>query len=324
MDTAIEESHLPQLVCLGPLGTYTHQVAYENFGSSVSYVQCNTIRDVFEAVSQENPYGVVPQENSTFGSVIDTYDYLRSTRAGTEIYVRGAIILKIQHCLVGRKGLQKENIKRVISHEQALGQCRDYILANLPDAVLKKESSTAAAAQALSEEDPEDMQSAVICSALCVNLFPNLEIVESNIQDKQDNYTRFFVLSNSHEGPLPLLHSSLEPLRALIRVNLAADDSASSEDGQTSPATYTHNRPLHMLTSTLLTTFGVPVTRIDRRPSLNDIPFEDMYFLELEELGVPVEVPDRSQRIQAWMKRVNAGVQRVKAAGSQATVLGVW
>ncbi len=74
--------------------------------------------DVFNSISPEFPYGVVPQENSTFGSVVDTYDLLRSPKAGVDVFIRGEITLAVQHCLVTRKGLDRENIKRILSHEQ--------------------------------------------------------------------------------------------------------------------------------------------------------------------------------------------------------------
>lgn len=76
--------------------------------------------------------------------------------------------------------------------------------------------------------------------------------------------------------------------------------------------------------STLLTTFGVPAIRVDRRPSLGSVPFEDVYFVELEELGSPHDTPAQREIDDAWLKRLRAGVERVAAAGGEATMLGVW
>ena len=73
---------------------------------------------MFAAVSAEIPYGVIPIENSTFGQVVDTYDSLRLPAAGTSVFVRGEVISSIQHCLVVRQGVQPENIKKILSHEQ--------------------------------------------------------------------------------------------------------------------------------------------------------------------------------------------------------------
>ena len=71
--------------------------------------------DVFKALSLKVPIGVVPQENSIFGSVIETYDLLKIPDAA---FIRGEITLKVEHCLLARKGVQHNGIRRVLSHEQ--------------------------------------------------------------------------------------------------------------------------------------------------------------------------------------------------------------
>lgn len=151
----MEHDHLPNLVLLGPLGTYSHQVrrvlhvgskgacrfrnkvADNAFGNNVNYVERQTITGasqlttqqqdlllrqllagVFDAVSDEHPFAVIPQENTIYGSVIETYDCFRSPRAGTDVYVRGEVTLAVQHCLLGRKGVKPQNIRRIISHDQ--------------------------------------------------------------------------------------------------------------------------------------------------------------------------------------------------------------
>lgn len=71
--------------------------------------------DVFSALCLKVPIGVVPRENSIFGSVIETYDLLKVPDAA---FIRGEITLKVEHCLLVRKGVQQNNIKRILSHEQ--------------------------------------------------------------------------------------------------------------------------------------------------------------------------------------------------------------
>lgn len=118
--------------------------------------------------------------------------------------------------------------------------------------------------------------------------------------------------------------------RALVRLGLAASrpshstESTSDDENANSPATYTHSRLLHLVMSTLLTAFGVPAIRIDRRPSLSSVPFEDVYFVELEELGSLRETPAAPDNHSAWLDRLRSGVERVAAAGGNATILGVW
>lgn len=78
--------------------------------------------------------------------------------------------------------------------------------------------------------------------------------------------------------------------------------------------------------STLLTTFGVPVVRIDRRPSWNPSPFEDMYFIELEDYGEPVESLANGCTIvdEAWVTRIRQGIETIASGGDDASLLGVW
>jgi len=62
--------------------------------------------------------GIIPQENSIHGIVIETYDLLRSPDVGREVFVRGEVTIAIQHCLITRKGVALKDVKRVLSHEQ--------------------------------------------------------------------------------------------------------------------------------------------------------------------------------------------------------------
>lgn len=74
--------------------------------------------DVLDTVSSEIPFGLLPQENTIFGAVIEAYDALRSPAVGASIFVRGEVTLPVQHCLIARKGVKFEQIERIISHEQ--------------------------------------------------------------------------------------------------------------------------------------------------------------------------------------------------------------
>lgn len=144
------------------------------------------------------------------------------------------------------------------------------------------------------------------------------------------NYTRFYIISYGLDTRLPTIDARPQLRRALVRVSLPATETAhlqaTAEAESSAPAKPSHNRTVHLVMSTLLTTFGVPVIRIDRRPSINPCPFEDTYFLELEDLGTPVEASASGPTPAdgAWLKRVRMGVERVIAAGGQADIIGVW
>ena len=112
---------------LGPEATYTHQAAVRNFGVSLSYRAMKTIPDVFSEVEKgEADYGVIPIENSTEGAVFHSMDML----VESDLQICSQVYLPIEHCIVSRVPL--EQIKEVRSKDQALGQCREWLQANLP------------------------------------------------------------------------------------------------------------------------------------------------------------------------------------------------
>lgn len=73
---------------------------------------------MFDAISPEIPFGLVPQENTIYGSVTEAYDALRHPSVGVSLFVRGEVTLPVQHCLIARKGIQFADIERIVSHEQ--------------------------------------------------------------------------------------------------------------------------------------------------------------------------------------------------------------
>ncbi|PCH33771.1 PDT-domain-containing protein [Wolfiporia cocos MD-104 SS10] len=317
----LAEPSLPKLAFLGPLGSHSYQCARSGFKDGVEYVEKPTIADVFNAISSEIPFGLLPQENSVYGTVTETYNLLRMPEVGKDKFIRGELMLKIRHSLVVRRGVKLEDVTRVLSHEQALGQCARFLSKTLPSATRVRTPSTSAAAQMLLSDDEESGRSAAICSALCVTTFDGLEILQEDVQDSLTNQTRFYVLANSLHTPLPSAFQIPPPQHALVRI--ALKPKSADTDADLPP----RNRLVHLVTSTLLTTFGLPTTRIDRRPSLSDEPFEDVYIIELEDcIGAASYESPQSYAVldtKIW-KRMAAGVERVEATGGEACVLGVW
>ncbi|KAJ3261953.1 hypothetical protein HK104_006781 [Borealophlyctis nickersoniae] len=182
---------------LGPRGTYSHQVAFARFGDSVQYVEQDTIEDVFDAVESGTvTYGVVPFENSTHGSVVQTLDRFVSGKPGG-VMVRAEDYLPIHNALLVAAGTTRDQITKVYSHAQALGQCKTYLSTHLKHALRVPVPSTAHAAT-LAAQEPG---TAAISSAVCADLY-NLTILDPHIEDLKNNTTRFLILGTKSD-PLP-------------------------------------------------------------------------------------------------------------------------
>jgi chorismate mutase / prephenate dehydratase len=173
----------------GPPGTHTHMAARAAFGLTANYVDAGTIPGVFEAVVRGRvQFGVAPIENSTEGGVTFTLDSLVEH---DDVRISGELVLDVTQCLVG---LTEDlgQIQRVYSHPQALAQCRNWLAKNLPRAQLVVSLSTSTAAR----EAAGDPAAAAICSRLAAEL-TGLKVVRDRVQDRDENATRFIILSNT-------------------------------------------------------------------------------------------------------------------------------
>lgn len=73
---------------------------------------------MYDAVDETVSLGLIPQENTIFGTVTETYDLLRSEDLGASKWIRGTVVLPVRHCLLVRKGQKMEGIRKIMSHEQ--------------------------------------------------------------------------------------------------------------------------------------------------------------------------------------------------------------
>jgi len=178
---------------LGPEGTFTHLAARHQFGGSSQSLPLGTIQAVFQAVERQRAdYGVVPVENATEGAVDTTLDAFLDS----PLQICAEILLPVDQALLLRPGLDLGGVRRVYSHPQALGQCRRWLEAHLPQADRIEAPSTSEAAR-LAREDAEG---AAVASELAADLF-GLQVAETKIQDLAANATRFLVLGPTSAEP---------------------------------------------------------------------------------------------------------------------------
>jgi chorismate mutase/prephenate dehydratase len=180
-----------RIAYLGPEATFSHQAALKRFGSMVEYESCDNVSEIFSKVEHGDcDYGVVPIENSIEGVVTHTIDML----VDSDLKICSQILLDVSHNLMSKGDLK--NIKEIYSHPQVFGQCRQWLLRNLPHAQLVSVASTTKAAQMA----VKGKHTACIASEIAAPLY-GLKILKRNIQDSAHNITRFLVLANSHVPP---------------------------------------------------------------------------------------------------------------------------
>jgi len=180
-----------RIAVLGPQGTYSEKAALlwckEMRASNLVYFP--DFESVLDSVRQERvEAGIVPVENSLEGAVTAVMDLLLRL----DVVIVGEVNLPIRHCLVGRGGGE---IRVILSHPQALAQCRKYLHEHYPDAEIRTTGSTSHAAR-LAQEFPE---MAAIAGQDAAERY-GLSILAREIQDASDNITRFIVVAREGVG----------------------------------------------------------------------------------------------------------------------------
>lgn len=171
----------------GVEGAYSHLAAqnrYTGRPGGVRLTGYEAISEAAEAVrTGDADFALLPIENSTAGSINETYDEL----AGGGLTITAEVISQVEHCLLGIPGTRLEDLRRVISHPQALMQCEEF-LRTLPAAKAVAEFDTAGAARKVKEEGDETV--AAIASQSAAKLL-GLQILAQGIQMQKGNSTRF-------------------------------------------------------------------------------------------------------------------------------------
>ncbi len=169
----------------GVNGAYSEQAGKNIFPNAKS-IPCSTFEEMFDKVrNNEADAAMVPIENSLAGRVADTQRLIPDS----ELKITSEYFLEVNHNLLGIKGSNISDIKRVHSHEQGIAQCRNKII-NLGKEMII-EADTAGSAKKISELN--SMQDAAIASELAAEIY-NLEILQKNFQDSLNNVTRFLIM----------------------------------------------------------------------------------------------------------------------------------
>lgn len=239
----------------GEPGAYSDEAARLFFGAAARPVPCRENAVVGErTMAGEVDYGLLPIENSLAGSVVASYDVL----AATELVVVGEIVCPIHHCVLALPGVAIGELRRVRSHPVALAQCRRWLEAHSGVEAVSW-YDTAGAAQAVAAEG--DRATGAVAGRLAAERY-GLEVLESEVEDRPDNQTRFLVVARP-DAPLP------------------ARAAEGSSGMKTSLLAETVNVPGALLR--LLSPFaerGVNLSKLESRPAGE--PWSYRFFIELD------------------------------------------
>ena len=176
---------------LGPKGTFSQEAMLQYAGGLKDYkaVEYSTINDLLLSV-QDNiiDEAVVPIENSLEGAVNATLDMLASE---VDVKIKAELAVTIRQNLLVAKDTDMKDIRCILSHPQAIGQCRKYIDSKFPGVQIKYVYSTAAAAEEVARGDGS---LAAIGSMAAADVY-GLKVLAKDIQDGDSNITRFVVVS---------------------------------------------------------------------------------------------------------------------------------
>jgi len=177
---------------LGPVGTFSEQAVYQQFGRAVLCLPCVSIDEVFRATEAGTAdFGVVPIENSSEGAINRTLDLLLQT----SLVISGELSIPVHHSLMTKQG-SMDGIARICAHSQALAQCQAWLNQHYPHIERHAVASNAEAALMASK----DCSVAAIAGEIAGQQY-NLQVVSAHIQDDPHNRTRFAVIGRLHTTP---------------------------------------------------------------------------------------------------------------------------
>jgi len=200
---------------LGPEGTYSF-LAAENIGNKKLHklVSEENIYHIFNSVKKgASDFGVVPAENSTEGTVRETFDNL----VNFDLKINGSVELRIKHNLLSF-GKNLKNITTVISHPQAIAQCQKWLQEKLPEIRIITSSSTVS--EIIKNKGNENI--GFIGPAEAARIY-KLNILAKNIQDINNNFTKFYLISKEINPAMAPTNKTLLFLSVFNRVGILRD-----------------------------------------------------------------------------------------------------
>jgi prephenate dehydratase len=179
----------------GELGAFSEEAIQRAFGPNETPLPCRENREVTARVAAgEADAGLLPVENTLAGSVPASYDAILAEPA---LCVTRELVIPIHHCILGCEAASLERLRTVESHPIALAQCATWF-ARHPDVEARAAYDTAGAARDVARAN--DPARGALASRVAAERY-RLTVLAENVEDRNDNQTRFVVLERS---PAPL------------------------------------------------------------------------------------------------------------------------
>ena len=176
----------------GVIGSFSEEAMHKHFSSIKNTKNYETFEELFIALKNEEiDYAIAPIENSSTGGISKVYDLLKIY----DFYIVGEECIKINQHLIGVKGATINDIQEVYSHPQGFEQSAES-LKRYENIKLIPYLNTAISAKLVS--DLNDKTKAAIASERAAKIY-NLDIIDSNINDNKDNYTKFVIIGRNFE-----------------------------------------------------------------------------------------------------------------------------
>lgn len=175
----------------GSVASFHDQAAKKFFGDDIKISECGSFREVCDRLSRNQvDYGIIAIENKVAGTILLNYQLIEQY----DLNIIGETYLPVELFLLGKKGTKIDQIKEVVSHPMALGQCQEFL--SLNDEVKVTEFKDTAESAKLIMQDPGN-EIGVIAGQTVADHY-GLEKLTDNICDEQHNFTRFYILTKGN------------------------------------------------------------------------------------------------------------------------------
>jgi chorismate mutase/prephenate dehydratase len=274
------ESGLKRIAFQGIEGAYSELAGRKYFAPFLDralFSGVATLEQVVNAVEDgDADYGLLPVESTTAGSINEVYDLLSCA----QLSIVGEEVLRVEHCLLATEETPLANIRRILSHPQALADCMKFV-SKLPNCQTMPYADSAMAVKKAKEEN--DPALAAIASEEAGRIY-GLKVLRRNIEDQQNNYTRFIVLAK-------------KPIKVDLRIPC-----------KTSLVMATAHEEGSLLRAlTLLHKYKINLSKLESRP-IPGMPFQYLFYIDFE--GNTAD------------KRVSEALEKLRAVTTSLKVLG--